>query len=340
MRTKIFFRAEGNSEKGLGHIVRCLSVVEMVKDEFDCSMIVNNTDDRVLHFIKQTCSVNDIKVNSISEEFVALGKLLNAKDIFVFDGYSFDSHYQKSVKKLIKKMVAIDDLADKKFEADIIINHGDIKVLPPYQTTSGTKIYSGFDYLIVRAEFLNAVKNKRKVSAINTVFICMGGADPFNITVKVLKASLQCTFLQKIVVVTGSVYNYKNDLKALISASKNKIINHIENANAEQIVNSIGESQIAISTASSISLEICCVKAALLCGTVIDNQYSIHSQLLKNECCVSIGDWTSVTVRDIKQQLEKMNDLRLVQKIIDTQSRCIDGKSAERIRKIFNELAA
>jgi len=340
LKAKVFFRADGNSEKGLGHIVRCLSVIEMLKETFDCSMIVNNTDETVLDFIRQTCSVTDIKAQSTTEELSALRKLVNDNDIFVIDGYSFDEIYQLAVKEMVMKMVAIDDLADKKFETDVIINHGDIEALPPYRMPASAKLYAGFDYMVVRPEFLKAAKIGKKITFIDTVFICMGGTDPFDITVKVLEACIQCDFIKKVNVVTGSLYQNRNGLHALIALSGRTIIENIENANAAQMVSLIEESQVAISTASSISLEICCVKAALLCGTVIDNQYSIHSQLIRNECCVSIGDWRSASVSNIKNQLEAINDVTLAQKIVDKQGICADGESGERIREIFNELAA
>lgn len=340
MRTRIFFRADGNSVNGLGHIVRCLSLIEMVKDHFDCSMIVNNADDVIKLLINQTCPMQDIEVNSKEEELEVLSRLLASDDLLVIDGYDFDEEYQFRVKKMVNKLIAIDDLADRKFEADVIINHGDINALPTYQKRSLTKVYSGFDYLIVRPEFLDAVSQKKKITVVDTAFICMGGADPFNISEKVLDACLQSTFLKKIIIVTGSVYKNKSKLQTLISSADKMLVEHIENANAEQIVNLIQQSQIAITTASSIALEVCCVKAALLCGTVINNQNCIHSLLIQNQCCVSVGSWVNAEVDDIKDQLEIMNDTMLVQKIVDNQSTCVDGKSNERILQIFRELAA
>lgn len=303
-------------------------------------MIVNNADDVIKLLINQTCPVQDIEVNSKEDELVVLSKLLAGDDLLVIDGYDFDEEYQLRVKKMVNKLIAIDDLADRKFEADIIINHGDVNVLPTYQKPAFTKIYSGFDYLIVRPEFLDAVSQKKKITVVDTAFICMGGADPFSITEKVLDACLQSTFLKKIIIVTGSVYKNKSNLQTLISSADKMLVEHIENADAEQIVNLIQQSHIAIATASSIALEVCCVKAALLSGTVIDNQNSIHSLLIQNQCCVSVGSWVNAEVDDIKEQLEIMNDTMLVQKIVDNQLTCVDGKSNERILQIFRELAA
>ena len=312
----------------------------MLKSQFDCSMIVNNADVCILNLISSVCPVNNLEAQEMSDEFVKLEMLLRINDIFVIDGYVFDENYQIFVKKLVKKLVAVDDLSGKRFAADVILNHGDISVLPYYQSPHETTVFSGFDYLIVRPEFIQSVKQTKKIKIIDTVFICMGGADPFKITIKVLEACLQCSFLKKIIVVTGNQYNNRADLMLLISSVRNVTIEHVENASAAQMVSLIDQSQIAISTASSVSLEICCVKSALLCGTVIDNQYSIHSLLIKNGCCKSIGDWKSITVTEISKQLYLMNSVTLAQKIVDAQAVNIDGKSKDRIIKLFNNLAA
>jgi UDP-2,4-diacetamido-2,4,6-trideoxy-beta-L-altropyranose hydrolase len=340
LKSKLFFRADGNSKIGLGHITRCLSIIQMIGDYFDCVMIVNNADKSVLNIINDVCRFIDLEVEDPFKEIEKIRNIVQNTDIFIIDGYGFDLTYQIEIKKIAKKLVAIDDLSGKEFAVDVIINHGDILVLPIYQNLLEAQIYSGFNYLIVRPDFIKSSLLKKNIKKINTVFVCMGGADPFNITTKVIKACSQCDFIQKIIIVIGGAYNHKSDLNRLIANINNVSIELIENATAIQMVNSIAKSQIAISTSSTISLEICCVKSALLCGTVVDNQNAIHSLLIKNSCCVSVGDWKKKSVADIKAAISKLNDTTIAQKIIDAQAKSIDGTSPKRILNIFQNLAA
>ena len=68
MKGKLFFRADGNGKIGLGHIVRCLSIIQMVCDYYDCVMIVNYADKSVLNIISGVCPFVDLKAeNSIAE---------------------------------------------------------------------------------------------------------------------------------------------------------------------------------------------------------------------------------------------------------------------------------
>jgi UDP-2,4-diacetamido-2,4,6-trideoxy-beta-L-altropyranose hydrolase len=340
LKSKLFFRADGNEKIGLGHIVRCLSIIQMVHDYFDCVMIVNNADKSILNIINEVCLFIDIEAKDPTKEIEKIRGIVQKTDIFIFDGYVFDLAYQIELKKIVNKLVAIDDLSGKEFNVDVIINHGDISVLPSYQTLIQTQIFSGFDYLIVRPDFIKASILKKNVISINTVFVCMGGADPYNITTKVIKACSQCDFIQKIIIIIGSVYHNKFELKSLLAKINNVSIELIENATSTQMVNCISRSQIAISTSSTISLEICCVKSALISGTVVDNQNAIHSLLMNNGCCISVGDWKKKSIPDIKTAISSLNDTVTVQKIIDAQTRCIDGSSSNRILNIFKNLAA
>ncbi len=339
-KPKIYFRVNASQKIGLGHVVRCLSIIQIIDYKFNCIIIINNAENSIINIIKEVCEYINLNIEDTFKELEMIRKIVKNDEIFVIDGYEFDTNYQIEIKKIVKKLVIIDDLSNKQFFTDVIINHGDISALPSYQVLKQTQIFSGLKYLIVRPDFIKAALTKKIVSSINTIFICMGGADPYNITTKAIIASAQCDFIEKIIVVIGSLYENKSNLFELISKIKNVSIELVENASGSQMVNLIEQSQIAISTASTIALEICCVKSALICGTIVENQNAIHSQLIKNGCCITIDNWANAKIDEIKNQIFRLNDLNIVKKIIKAQSKCFDGKSPQRILNIFQNLAA
>ena len=97
-------------------------------------------------------------------------------------------------------------------------------------------------------------------------------------------------------------------------------------------------SEIAIAPASSISMEICCVKAGLLTGTVIDNQEAIHTQLMETGCCISQGDFNASSEQNIINHLEKLSSTDQVNAIMQNQFKAIDGLSGERLLTEFKKL--
>lgn len=337
---RVVFRADGSAIKGLGHIMRSLSMIEILKDNFTCLFISNNADQKVKDLVESFCSAVFIETADNKEELNLLKDYLLPDDILVTDGYHFDEYYQIETRKMVYKLLMIDDNAEFFFFADVIINHGGLFDIPNYRVAEHTKVYSGFSYLLARKEFIYEASQKRHIEVVDTAFICMGGSDPYHITIKALEACTHCTFIKNIIIVTGSFFSDKQRLQNLIEGIKDQKVYCYENASAKEMVHFIRSSQLAFSTSSSIAMEICCVKAGLITGMVADNQRSINQQILENGCGLSIGSWSDVSVETIINLIRKMKNISLINEIMKNQSNSIDGKSGERIVQIFKELAA
>ncbi|OGI11751.1 MAG: UDP-2,4-diacetamido-2,4,6-trideoxy-beta-L-altropyranose hydrolase [Candidatus Margulisbacteria bacterium GWF2_35_9] len=340
LKSRIVFRADGNSQIGLGHIYRCVAMIQMLVYEFNCLFITNKPDAKIADLIRSYCSLHTIKVQNKDEEIDVLEGILTSGDIVVTDGYDFDPEYQNQIKQRVKKLVMIDDLAQMYFIADVIINHGGTPIIAKYRKEKETKLLIGFDYLLLRKEFLETARKPRTIHKTNTVFICMGGADPFKITIKVLKACLKTRFIEKIIIVTGNEYRDQAELDYLIRNNKGKNILHKCNIDAFMMTRLIYESQIAICPSSTIALEVCCTQAGLISGTVINNQKAIHKQLVEAGCCVSVGDFKKASLKLMIIALKRFNDLNFTRSMMIRQSVKIDRKSGERIVNLFKELSA
>ncbi len=120
---RIIFRADGNAIIGLGHIVRCLALAEILSPAFDCSFITKKSD-KISEFISPYCSVNEIPPLPAMEEISVVREFVTKNDILVVDSYEFTGEYQHEIKSYVKKLVVIDDMAAIHFYADLIINHG------------------------------------------------------------------------------------------------------------------------------------------------------------------------------------------------------------------------
>jgi UDP-2,4-diacetamido-2,4,6-trideoxy-beta-L-altropyranose hydrolase len=334
--TKIVFRADGNSEIGLGHIVRSLALAAMLKEYFATVFVTKNDSVFIRDQVAELCSEHRVIVDD--EDFFSQ---LNSNEMVVLDGYHFDSTYQQRIKNLVHKLIVIDDEALIDFHADLIINQGGELLREKYRTEIYTKLLTGFGYLLVREPFLKASRKKRHITKVDSVFVCMGGADPCNITAKVLQACINTAFVKKVFVVSGTAYQNRKQLLEMINNSCiQKDIVHMENIDATQMVRLISEAEIAVCPSSSVSLEACSVKVGLLTGTYVDNQKKIHQQLINSDCCISLGDFNLASIEQLQMYLHHLNDTRLVNNMIETQSKIFDGLSASRIVMEFKLLAA
>lgn len=336
---RILFRADANSTIGYGHVMRLIGLFEILKESFECVFLINQPDIKIKETVESYCKLIILK-SSKENEISEVSSLLNLNDILVLDGYNFREEYQQKIKPKVHKLVVIDDKVDRHFYADLVINHAGEILRESYIREPYTKILTGIEYLIVRKEFLKAALVDRKLDKVDSVFICMGGADPFNNTIKALAASIKCDFVRKIILVTGGAFNNNMELEKLVlSGSVKKQIIYENNINSTRLIELIRLCEIAICPASTIALEVCCVKVGLITGTVIDNQDNIHKFLVNSKCCLSLDDFNRASLETISSYITKMNNIELVKNQVTNQKLFFDGGSVDRIRQEFKLLS-
>jgi UDP-2,4-diacetamido-2,4,6-trideoxy-beta-L-altropyranose hydrolase len=337
-KNRIVFRADGDGNIGLGHIMRCLSLANILKNSFTCLFITRTSSDRIKSLISEECELISISSSiSIFEESNIMKSVLIRSDILVLDGYHFDERYQIESKLLVSKLVFIDDLANFHYYADLVINHGSSLIENKYKKEIYTRLLLGFPYLLLREPILRASQQMRKLNNPGSIFICMGGADPLKLTAKVFEAALACDHINKVIVVTGAAYGEMESLFAL-SKKTNKEVQIKSDIYVDELVKLIKNCDIAIAPASSISLELCCVKTALITGISADNQIFVLDQLLVAGCAVSIGDFRSVSVDELIFSINNLRDDEEKNKLLVQQSKVIDGKSSTRLKNEFRAL--
>lgn len=314
MKPKLFIRTDGNSQIGLGHLVRCTALAHMLKDDFEITFICRLIPNGTVSELKGE-AFGCIKIKKEAEFF----EQLTSNSIVVLDGYHFDTAYQKQIKSKGAKLVCIDDLHNKEFFADLIINHAPGITTYDYQAQPYTQFALGLDFVLLRPAFLKQAKNQRRIEKIETVLICFGGSDPKNLTQSVLQVVVEFPQFKKIIIVTGGSYYMTNSFKKLI-VSENRI-EHLHSLNEQQILSAMLESDLAIVPASGILFEVLAVGCIVITGSYINNQDFILKGFLNLKAVIESSN------------LSKPRDT-LLRVISDTQPHrksLIDGESKNRI---------
>ena len=338
VKKKLFIRTDGNSNIGLGHLYRCLAIADILQDDFRCIFIISSESTPYIKIVSNKYDLYILKSLSMKEETNELSYILSETDFFLIDSYKLNEEYFSVIKNMVDKLIRFDDMLEIDKYTDLFINPGAVKA-NLIDIKLNTKFVTGFEYAIVREPFIQAAFSKKKILKIDSVFICMGGSDPFNITIKTLAAASNCDFLKKIVIVVGAAYSRHEQLREQISkirAAKTVLLE--SDVTPERLVELLDLCELAICPSSSISLEVCCAKAGLLTGTVIDNQHLIHDQLVEKGCCFSIGDMNLATIKGFENKLRSMNSLQKLQRIINNQALVFDGQSKNRLVDKIKEL--
>src|SRR5687768_12436904 len=105
MKGKVAIRVDGNSMTGLGHVVRSISLANMIKQDFNVFIYIKETHQSVYSmFFKYGFEV------VVLESEARFFESLSGDEIVVLDGYHFDTEYEASIRSKGCLLVTIDDL--------------------------------------------------------------------------------------------------------------------------------------------------------------------------------------------------------------------------------------
>ncbi len=325
-KPKIFFRADGNSTIGLGHVIRSLALAEMVNDHFDCCFIIRNPSLPLQDKIKGVCSELihlDDEESTSKEAYNITQSHFDENTIVVLDGYKFDTSYQSEVRKSGSKIICIDDINAYHFIADVVINHAGGFEAEEYSIDPHTKLFLGPQYALLRTEFRKAAQHKSLSNGKDNIFVCFGGADPKNDTLNALqKCITQCPDSNYFVVL-GSAYLYRDELNEFIRNTKVEI-NISTSLDAQQMAELMSKCGTAITSPSTVSYEYLSTGGKLFLKVIADNQKRISAYLINNKLAFDFDNFPNTI--DIENTIELQNSI-------------FDGAQKKRILKILFDLA-
>ena len=166
---KIVFRLNFSKKTGLGHLLRCLRLSnELIKKKYEIFFIIDSLEDIKLKKIKIFELYNKKKFTSEEKDAnKCLEYIKKIKPIAVFiDDYRLSEKWHKIVRKFSKKIIVIDDLANRKIKCDIYINYKatNIELLKKKVQkicNRDAKLLLGPKYFIIDQK-LKKIKNKKK----------------------------------------------------------------------------------------------------------------------------------------------------------------------------------
>lgn len=320
MKKNLYIRCDASNKIGLGHLIRCKALAEMLQEKFDITFYCN----QIPESYKNDFPYKLVILNNETEFISAI----NETCIVVLDGYYFDTEYQKQIKDKKSSLVCIVDLPQCEYYADLLINHSPGALCDDYKARTDTKFAFGLDYALLRQVFLRQAVKHRETNQINSVLIAIGGSDSLNLTEKILNIVINHKQYKVIHVITGASYNHYESLQKLIK--KDDRIIHSQNLNENQMMEVMIDCQLAIVPSSGILFEAIACKMIPLSGYYVDNQLSIYNGFIKLN---AIEDCRDFDLNLVDQKLDSLV------KHVPRLNQPIDGKSSLRIQALFENLS-
>ena len=210
----VLFRCDGSVEIGMGHVVRCMALAEYLKDNHDLN----------IHFAMRQ---SELGISKVKESYPVLE---SNEAIFDYEDWLSDCIHQTNAEILIMdmrdgltreklkrvkkrtgiKVVTIDDLEDKRLQADFAFYPPIPQLENVHWKGFNGKLYVGWEYVILRKEFYQSYSEPNNPTP--NILVSMGGADEKDMTKYVISALdlIETQFTATIIL--GPGYQFQNDL--------------------------------------------------------------------------------------------------------------------------------
>lgn len=207
-RLTILFVVNGNEKIGMGHIYRTITLADRLMGH-NILFLTWDSDEKALKLLKD----HNYKVISTSKENL-LDVISDIKpNIVINDILDTETEYIKKLKKLGCFVVNFEDLGEGADEAHLVFN-------ALYEKTNPKPTHKfGYEYECLNEKFYLYPPIEFRENP-ETLFICFGGVDQNNLTCRVLSTVpdlIKETTIDKIIVVVGPGYRYKEELDRIIA---------------------------------------------------------------------------------------------------------------------------
>lgn len=304
-RPKIIFRADAGASTGFGHLVRSAALASYLCDDFNCLFVCRNSDISDCGFINsliaesgaERLDIRDTGDTSFDSNFL---DVLSYDAVTVLDNYFYTTEYQQKVRSRSRALVTIDDMPDRRFDADVFFTPSPLSK-SDLELADYTEFHGGLEWTFLRRPFLSTPPVRTSAKIESTV-IAMGGSDPMHITDSLIGIVENVLPEARIHVIAGpaaELSDYKTD----------NVIVH-RNLSAQEIVKLLDSVDFGIFPASTASLEAISRRLPIAVGWYVDNQYNYYRHGVEKRLFGDLGDLRRPSAKietDLRKIIEDYN---------------------------------
>ncbi|MBW1697336.1 MAG: UDP-2,4-diacetamido-2,4,6-trideoxy-beta-L-altropyranose hydrolase [Deltaproteobacteria bacterium] len=334
----LIIRADASTRIGTGHLMRCLALGQAWKDAGAEVIFITSCDNESL---LQRLRNEQFQIVMVKYPYpdpadweITLRILSKHPDAWVvLDGYHFNSEYQRKVKEIgHNKLLVIDDMAHlDHYYADIVLNlnlHGEEL---SYSREAYTRLLLGTRYVLIRREFLKWREWKREIPEVaRKVLVTMGGGDPDNVTLKVIRAMNRLKLRDlEVKVAIGPSNPHMASFKEAVNHSPFTI--HLL-PDVKNMPKLMAWADLAVSAAGSTCWELTFMGLPAVVLELAENQQGIAVGLDKAGVALCLGWHTEVSIAQIENRLSRLLEDRILRLQMSQQGQIlVDGMGTDRV---------
>lgn len=290
---KIVFRADASAEIGIGHVMRCLTLADELRERgasclFVCRELEGQIGDVIAargHEARFLSGIADLAADAAATRKIAEEN--GGADWLVADHYGIDAAWEDAVAPAARRICVIGGPADRRHRCDLLHdqnyfpNHEAMwrPLVPP-----AADLLLGPRFALLRPEF-RAVRERRPAER-QRIFVSFGGADAPNATELVMRALARADPGIEADVVIGAANRHRAVLESLASGMTSVRL-HVSPPDIAPLMAGAG---LAICGGGVTVFEGLCVGLPMLVVSIAPNQSLAVTALANDGLCSFAGE--------------------------------------------------
>ena len=354
----VVIRTDASHDIGFGHIMRCLTLADFL---YDFGVTIEFVTRSHPGDLSAQVKCRGFKVNSLvgmdkiqsktnltkQEGLLGINQLADADetiqtlagrrpDWIIVDHYLLDHVWEERVRPYTKKIMVIDDLANRKHNCDLLLDQNYIYNKTRYDKLliADTIQLLGQKYALLRKDFIKNRKSNIQVNyTIKRVFIFFGGTDFNNLTMMSLKVLSRSKLKHLLVdVVIGSTNIHKSKLEKEIEKHSNVKL-YVQIGNMAELMS---KADISLGAGGTTTWERMAIGVPSIVVTLADNQVDLTRNLSQDGYINWIGNADDVDEWSIYNAL--IEYIKNPDQLRDQALRCqnlVNGKGAQIVSSLL-----
>jgi UDP-2,4-diacetamido-2,4,6-trideoxy-beta-L-altropyranose hydrolase len=358
----VFFRVDASSQIGSGHVIRCLTLAKALKKQgiiskFICRSYKNNLIKKIKKENFEVAIIpNSIKVKSHqsnkknldlnypnrigsnwredAEQTIHILSKVKI-DWLIVDHYGIDIRWEKKIRPYTKKIMVIDDLANRNHDCDLLLDQNLINnlkyryksLLPKYCST-----LLGPQYALLQEEYKDLhLGVSKRIGNTKRILVYFGDTNQNNLIEMILDAFFK---LERKDINLDIVINSKSLIKKKIKQLSKKNNNIKIYSDLTSLSSLMIKADLAIGACGTTTWERCCLGLPSIVITIANHQKPIAKELNKLGSIYWLGHYDMINNKLIYDILKNFIDQNLESYSVASK-RITNGCGAEKVASIL-----
>lgn len=333
----ILFVADAGPEVGGGHLMRSLTLAQALAAEgATCGFAAGPAATALLGSFAP--DMPKLRVASSTAQDLTQAVAGERFDAVVFDHYGLSANDHEAMAKG-RPTLAIDDLADRRIAADLVLDSGPTRRAHDYDNLvpDGARLLLGPHYAPVRPEFaaLREAALARHDGPVGRILVSLGLTDVGGVTARLVDRLRLKAGPVALDVVLGAEAPSLPGLQKIVRHDP-RLSLHVDSPEMARLC---AEADLAVGAAGSSAWERCVLGLPSLMVVLADNQRGAAQALAEREAALAVD----VNAADFEAAFDRAlmrltRDAALRQQLSQTSATICDGLGATRVAEVFLKL--